>query len=181
MSAPEVLMKLRRFDVVRKRCRTPDGVEHIYESLQHPGAVTIVPMVDDDHVCLIKNVRPAVDRELIELPAGTLEPNEPPIHTARRELEEETGYRAQSIEPLCQFFMSPGIQNERMHLYLATGLQPGSTNFDEGEEIVNIVTPWSEALAMCHDGRIQDAKTIVGILFYDSIRCRARATKKPAC
>ncbi|HWA99441.1 MAG TPA: NUDIX hydrolase [Pirellulales bacterium] len=172
MSEPTVVFQGRRFTVVRKNVRAADGTEHVHESVQHPGAVAIIPMVDDGHVCLIRNCRPAVDQVLLELPAGTLEPGELPIHTARRELEEETGYRAESIEPLGQFFMSPGILNERMHLYLATGLRAGSTNLDAGEQIENDVVTWADAVAMCHDGRIQDAKSLVGILLYDSVRCR---------
>ncbi|HEX4132012.1 MAG TPA: NUDIX hydrolase [Pirellulales bacterium] len=173
MSAPETVFQGRRFNVVRKRFRAADGTEHVNESVQHPGAVTIIPMVDEQRVCLIRNRRPAVDQTLIELPAGTLEPGELPLDTARRELEEETGYRAESIELLCQFFTSPGILNERMHLYLATGLHAGSTNLDAGEQIENMIVDWMEALAMCHDGRIQDAKSLVGILFYESLRRKA--------
>lgn len=175
MADGELLLETRRFRVIRQRHRTPDGVEHVRDTVQHPGAVTIIPMVDERHVCLIHNYRVAVDQHLIELPAGTLEPNEAPEATAARELEEETGYRAAKIEKLHAFYMSPGILNERMHLYLATGLTEGPTNMDAGEQIENLVVPWSEAVAMARDGRIQDAKSLVGILLYDEIR---RATKR---
>ncbi len=168
----ELLFESWRFRVIRQRHRTPDGVEHVRDTVQHPGAVTIIPMVDDEHVCLIRNYRLAVDQHLIELPAGTLEPNEPPEVTAARELEEETGYRAERIEKLHAFYMSPGILNERMHLYVATGLSAGPTNMDAGEEIENLVVPWGEALAMAKDGRIQDAKSLVGILLYEQVRKR---------
>jgi ADP-ribose pyrophosphatase len=166
----ETLLVARRFRVVRRRYRSADGREHVHESVQHPGAVAIVPMVDDQRVCLIRNVRTAVGQTLIELPAGTLEPNEPPLETARRELSEETGYEAARIEPVCQFFMSPGILNERMHLFVATGLTPGSPHRESGEEIDNLVVRWDEALAMCRRGEIQDAKSLVGILLYDQMR-----------
>ena len=85
---------------------------------------------------------------LIELPAGTLEPGEDPAETARRELIEETGYRAESVLLLSEFFMSPGILNERMRLFLATGLTAGDTAREPGENIQNLVVSWEEALAM---------------------------------
>ena len=170
VTEPELLLETRRFRVIRQRHLTPDGVEHVRDTVQHPGAVTVLPMVDDDHVCLIRNYRVAIDQYLIELPAGTLEPGEAPETTAHRELEEETGYRAKHVEKLSAFFMSPGILNERMHLYLATGLTPGPTQLDAGEQIENLVVPWEEAIAMAQDGRIQDSKSLVALLLYDKIR-----------
>jgi ADP-ribose pyrophosphatase len=110
----------------------------------------------------------AVGETLIELPAGTLDhPGEEPLECARRELAEETGYRAARLEKLIDFFVSPGILRERMHLFLATELTPGTTDLDAGEQIEKLVVPWHEALAMVHDGRIHDAKTLVSLLYYD--------------
>jgi ADP-ribose pyrophosphatase len=167
---PEVLLVTRRFQVVRHRQQGADGRQHTKETVQHPGAVAILPMVDQDHVCLIRNYRVAVGRALIELPAGTLEPGEPPEITAGRELIEETGYRAAQVEKLLEFTMSPGILNERMYLYLATDLTPGTTALEAGEEIETLVTPWDEALRMAFDGTIEDAKTLVGLMYYDRLR-----------
>ena len=177
MSDAEVLLKTGRFTVIRREYATPDGCKHVRESVQHPGAVVVLPLLEDARVCLIRNYRHAVEQTLVELPAGTLEPNEDPIRTAARELEEETGYRAGAIEPLCQFFMSPGILNERMHVYLATGLTPGPSRLEPGEQIEPLLVPWSEALAMAEDGRIQDAKTLVALFFYDR---RLRASRPSA-
>jgi ADP-ribose pyrophosphatase len=174
MNAPETLLETRRFRVVRHSYRTRDGREHQRETVVHPGAVMILPLVDDDHVCLIRNYRPSVDQTLLELPAGTLELGEDPRFAAERELEEETGYRARSIERMHEFYMSPGILSERMHVYLATGLELGKQNLDAGEQIDNLVVPWDEALAMAQDGRIQDAKTLVGLLHYELVRQRSR-------
>jgi ADP-ribose pyrophosphatase len=134
----------------------------------------ILPLVDDDHVCLIRNYRVSVDQTLIELPAGTLEPGEDPRIAAERELEEETGYRARSIERLHEFYMSPGILSERMHVYLAKGLEKGEQDLDSGEQIDNLVVTWEEALAMTQDGRIQDAKSLAGLLYYELVRQRSR-------
>jgi ADP-ribose pyrophosphatase len=116
----------------------------------------------------------AVNQTLIELPAGTLEPPEPPGKTAERELIEETGYRAQQIEFLHAFFLSPGILDEKMYLYLATGLTAGETAREEGEEIENWLVQWEEAIAMIFRGEIQDAKTIVGLLWVDRMQRTGR-------
>src|SRR5581483_7232159 len=113
MQPGEILLRTRRFTVVRHHETLPDGSVHTRESVQHPGAVVILPLVDAEHVCLIRSFRIAVNETLIELPAGTLEPGEDPAETARRELIEETGYRAAEIKWLSEFFMSPGILNER--------------------------------------------------------------------
>lgn len=137
------------------------------ETIRHPGAVTIVPFIDDEHVCLIRNDRMAVGQTLIELPAGTLEEGEDPIDAAHRELTEETGYRAEVIEHLDSFWMSPGILNERMHLFLARGLTAGSTKLEADERIETFIVRWREALDMVDRGIIQDAKTIIGLLYYD--------------
>ena len=178
MKEPEVLFEGRRFRVERTVQVTPDGAEHVREVVRHPGAVTILPLLDDGRVCFVRNYRVAVDRTLVELPAGVVEPGEDPAETARRELAEETGFRAQTIELLAVFYMSPGILDERMYLYLATSLQPGATALEPGEEIQPLVTTWEEALEMAQDGRIQDAKTLTGLLYYEAYGRRA-PTKTP--
>jgi len=164
---PDILFEGRRFRVRRQEHRTADGTLHVREIVEHPGAVVVLPLLSDGQVCLIRNYRTAVGRTLIELPAGTLEPGEPHAETARRELAEETGYRAESMTLLHEFFMSPGILNERMFLYDARGLTLGERHLDAGEQIENLVVTWSEAVAMADDGRIEDAKTLVGILYHD--------------
>jgi ADP-ribose pyrophosphatase len=162
----EVLLETRRFRVVRHRGRTASGHQYVRETVQHPGAVVILPILDDGRVCLIRNYRVAVGQTLIELPAGTLEPGEDPADTARRELEEETGYRAARIEPLLAFFMSPGILNERMHAYLASGLTKGPPSPEAGEEIEPLLVTWDEALRMVRSAEIQDAKTLAALLYH---------------
>jgi len=171
---PEVLLTTSKFRVVREKIHSPAGKTKIREIVRHPGACVIVPLLDDGRVCLIRNWRVAVNQTLIELPAGTLEPPEPPHVTAERELIEETGYRAQKIEFLHDFFLSPGILDEKMHLYLATGLTAGETAREEGEEIENWLVPWDEAIAMIFRRAIQDAKTIVGLLWVDRLRRAGR-------
>jgi ADP-ribose pyrophosphatase len=131
--------------------------------------VVIVPLLDDGRVCLIRQFRLSVHETLIELPAGTLEPPEPPLACAQRELIEETGFRATRIEQVHAFFLSPGILDEKMHLFLATGLTAGDPRREAGEEIDNLLVPLDEAVAMIFRGEIQDAKTIVGLLWAERI------------
>ena len=166
----ELLLTTSKFRVVRETITSDGGKTKTREIIRHPGACVIVPLLDDGRVCLIRNWRIAAGQTLIELPAGTLEPPEPPHVTAERELIEETGYRAQKIEFLHAFFLSPGILDEKMHLYVATGLTAGATAREEGEEIENLLVPWDEAIAMIFRGEIQDAKTIVGLLWLERLQ-----------
>lgn len=167
---PEILFEGRRFRVERVVQATPDGKRHFREIVRHPGAVVVLPLLGDGRICFIRNFRVAVGETLIELPAGTLEPGEDPQQNARRELAEETGYRAGSLEPLLKFRMSPGILDEQMHLYLATELQPGPTALEAGEDIQPLLCTWAEALEMVRRGEIHDAKTIVSLLYYRMFR-----------
>jgi ADP-ribose pyrophosphatase len=177
MSGPcdpdETLLVARRFTVVRRHERLPDGTARSREVVLHPGSVVVVPLVDAGHVCLVEVVRAAVGTTLLELPAGTLDREESLADAARRELVEETGYRAGRIEAAGSFWMSPGILRERMHLFVATDLTPGPQELEAGEQITTRVVAWEDAVAMCTDGRIDDAKTIAGILVIDARR-RAR-------
>lgn len=175
----ELILVTRRFRVVRQHRTMPDGQIITRETIQHPGAVVIVPLLNDGRVCLLRNYRLAVNATLIELPAGTLEPGERAAVTAKRELAEETGFNAARIEPLAEMLMSPGILNERMHVFLATDLTPGMPALETGEEIEALLVPWDEALAMIDDGRIQDAKTIGALLLYDRLRHRRRPREDP--
>lgn len=168
----KTLLETNRFRVVSVRQQLANGQEKNSAIVRHPGAVTILPMIDDRHVCLIQNFRPSVNETLIELPAGTLEPGEAPEATAARELLEETGYEAGKIELLHSFLLSPGILDERMRLYLATELVEKAPAREPGEQISNLILAWEDAVALIFDQQIQDAKTIVGLLFYDRIRGR---------
>jgi ADP-ribose pyrophosphatase len=176
MDHAELLLRAARFEVVRKVQTTPDGQTHAREIVCHPGSVVLLPLLEDGRVVLIRNYRVAIDDWLVELPAGTLTRGEEPLAAARRELAEETGYRARSLDLLCSFYPSPGILDERMHLFLATGLEPGPTELDSGEQIEPCPVAWPEALQMARDGRIRDAKTLTGLLYYEVFRARARTS-----
>jgi ADP-ribose pyrophosphatase len=153
--------------IVRFRVDTvvlPDGSRSIREVIGTPGAVVIVPLTDDGQVRMVRQYRSAIGEYLLELPAGTLEPNESPEQAAPRELAEETGDRAARWRRLAGFYTVPGICDEYLHLFLANDLTPGQTN-QEADEFIEVVTlPLSEALEMVRRGEIRDAKTIIGLL-----------------
>jgi ADP-ribose pyrophosphatase len=167
MKDDDLLYSGQRFRVVRRTRTLPDGAIHSRDVILHPGAVTILPLVGADHVLMIRNHRWAVDETLLELPAGTLEPGEDPLETARRELLEETGYRAASLRFVHAFWMSPGILQEQMHLFVAKDVAPGEAHLEVGEQIEPLLVSWTEVMELVRAGRIQDAKTLVGLLWYD--------------
>jgi ADP-ribose diphosphatase len=150
-----------------------DGSRHQREIVGHPGAVAIVAVDADDRVLLVRQFRTAVGRTLVEIPAGTLDVDEAtgrvedPELAARRELEEETGRQAARWQRLGTFWTAPGFATELMHLYLATELSvvgEGALGPDEDEALVLSAVPADEAIAAAEDGRIEDAKSIVGLL-----------------
>jgi ADP-ribose pyrophosphatase len=166
----ELLLQSRIFRVVRRSYRSADGRPLSRDVVLHPGAVAILPLVDDRRICLLRNRRPSIDRTLVEIPAGTLEVGEEPAVCAARELEEETGYTARRLEPLTAFYMSPGILSERMHVFTASELSAGPAHREANEEIENLVVTWDEALQMIARGEIEDGKTIAALLYYNSCR-----------
>jgi ADP-ribose pyrophosphatase len=139
-----------------------DRVER--EVVHHPGAVVILPVLDDDRVVLIRNDRIAVGQTLWELPAGTLEPGEDPAAAAARELGEETGYRPARVRPLTSFYTSPGFLDERLYAFVAEGLVDEGQRLEPGEDIEVRTLTVGEVLAMIDDGRIEDGKTIAVVL-----------------
>lgn len=155
----------RRFDVRSIEL----GPNHQRDFVAHPGAVVILPLLDDQRVVMIRNERFAVGQELWELPAGTLEPQELPEKTAYRELIEETGYQAGRIEPLMNFFTSPGFCNELMYAFLAADLKQVGQALEENEKIQVEILGWKEILAMIKKGTICDGKTIATLLFYQTL------------
>lgn len=170
MNNPDIVYQSKRFHIERVVQTTADGREHEKEIVRHPGAVVILPILPDSRLVFVKNYRVAVEATLIELPAGTLDRDEPPIDTAVRELAEETGYRAGKIEPLLTFCMSPGILDEEMYLFLATELTSGKMSLEPGEDIEPFSCTLSEALKMIECGEIRDAKTLVSLLYFERFR-----------
>jgi ADP-ribose pyrophosphatase len=132
----------------------------------HPGAVAILPILDERHVCLLRNHRPAVGETLWEIPAGTLEPGEAVERAAERELAEETGYRAGRWRKLLEFYPSPGVLSECTHLFVAEELTAGQSRPEADEDLEPHVIAWEQALAWALDGTIRDAKTLIALLFW---------------
>jgi len=155
----------KKITVREDRVLEPGGHgESLREIVVHPGAVCIVARPAPDRVILIRQYRHAAGRELIELPAGTLQDGEDPRDCAIRELEEETGYRAGTMTERARFFTTPGFSTELMYLYEASGLVKTQMNPDDDEVIEVDIVPCPDALRMIDDGRIQDAKSILGLL-----------------
>ncbi len=150
--------------------RLPSGTIAERDVVRHPGAAVVLPILDDGRVVLVVQHRTALGGDLIELPAGVLEPGEQPLAAAARELEEETGYRARSIEPLLVFYPTPGFCDERMHIFLATGLEPTQQNLDEDEFIHISIRSLDEARQLVRDGGITDGKTVAALLYLLAFR-----------
>lgn len=146
------------------RVRLPSGREATREVVEHPGAVAILPVLDDGRLVLVRQFRYAVQRALLEVPAGTLEPGESPAACAVRELQEEVGLVAGAVEELARFFVSPGWCNEELIVYRATGLRDvgASPAQDEDLEIVHVFP--AEVPDLMRRGEIGDAKTLTAVL-----------------
>ena len=139
-----------------------NGDRAVREYIRHPGGVAIVPVIDHS-VILIRQFRIAIERELIELPAGRLEPNEEPADCARRELEEEIGYRARDLIPLAAYFSSVGFTNERMHIFLALGLEKTKRQLEADERILEVMMPMETIKEKLDAQAFEDAKTVIGL------------------
>jgi ADP-ribose pyrophosphatase len=156
------LLKVHR-DVVK----LPDGSQGAREYIRHPGAVAVLPLFDDGQILLERQFRYPHAREFIELPAGKLDPGEPHLETAKRELLEETGYAAERWKRLAVIHTAIAYTDEAIELFLAEKLSHTARKLDDGEFLETLVVPFGEAMQMIRDGRITDAKTVTGLLWFD--------------
>jgi ADP-ribose pyrophosphatase len=168
--ARQVVYRGKKIQLALDTTELADGQTVQRDVIVHPGAVAILPLVDAEHVCLLRNHRPNAGQVLIEIPAGTLEPEEAPEAAAVRELAEETGYRAARWRKLATFFPSPGVLSERTHLFVAQDLTPGAMHPENDEQLEPHVVTWEQAMAWTLDGTIQDAKTLIAVLLWERIR-----------
>lgn len=154
----------RRINLRVDTVELPSGRETTREIVEFPNCVAIVAIDSEDHVLLVRQYRTAVGRMLLEIPAGKLEPDEHPLKAVHRELREETGYSAKSVDDMGGFYASPGYSTEYLHLYLAMDL----TNHNEipdGDEIANVFrVPLVEIPALIAKGNICDAKSVAGLM-----------------
>ena len=165
---PKILSSQKVFDgrVFNVTVDTISEGEMTYqrEVVHHHGSAVIVPVFDDGTVVLVRQYRHPAVRYLLEAPAGTLADGERPEVGAARELEEELGLIAAGLDKLSEFFVSPGFLEEKMWVYLATGLTEGKQALDDDEVLETVRLPIAEALEMITSGEIQDAKTIIGLM-----------------
>ncbi len=164
----ETLLTTEKFKVERRTFTSPDGQAIEKTLVIHPGAVLILPVLDPERIVMVMNFRYTAERELLELPAGTLEPNEAPEACAARELTEETGYSAGRIQPLCQFYTTPGFTDEFMYAFVAYDLAEGQQDLDENERVRPVIMDLNDAIKGTLDGRIIDGKTIAALHVYRS-------------
>lgn len=156
------------FKVIKERVRLPDGAEQDYFFCQHPGAVGVLPVDEDGRVLMVRQFRQPADDALLEIPAGKIDPGEDPWLCGRRELLEETGYECEELELLSTFFASPGMTDEKIHVFVGRGLKaaaPAPTL--DGDEPISL--EWMERDELLHavnDGRIVDAKSIIAITLF---------------
>jgi len=152
----------RRISVRLDEVAFPSGRHALLEVVEHPGAAAMVALTDDRRVLLVRQFRQAVAAELLEVPAGTLEPGETPLACARRELAEEVGRAAARWDRLISFYPSPGVLSEELHVFLAEDLRPEAAAGEEEDLRVESL-PLEEAYRRIETGEIRDAKTIIGI------------------
>lgn len=172
-SVAEVVLKRQQayrgisIEVLDKTVRLPDDRVAHRDVVTYPGgAVCVVAVTNDERVVLVRQFRPAPEMTMLEIPAGRRSVHEHLLTAARRELSEETGYVAARWKKCATFWPSPGFVDERLTLFLAQDLTLGRTDMDADEFITTRLVPVSEALRLCQNGRIIDAKTLVGLLWY---------------
>jgi len=144
----------------------PSGKETVREVIEHNGAVAIVAIDIEKNILLVQQFRHAADKELLVIPAGGIDPGETPEETARREMQEETGYTPGKLERLGGFYSAPGYASEYLHLFLATDLAPARLIAEDTQEIKLVKMPLDDVVELIRNGEIQDAKSIAGLLYY---------------
>ncbi len=167
-ACPQILASQEKFngkvfDVTIDTIREGDKT-YERDVVHHPGSAAIIPVFDDQTIALVRQYRHPAVRYLLEAPAGALKDGEGPEAGASRELEEEMGLRAERLEKLSEFFVSPGFLGEKIWVYLATGLTETQQRLEDDEIIEIVRLPFPQALNMVTSGEIEDAKTIIGIM-----------------
>lgn len=154
-----------KFDVIIEKFSLPNGKEVEKPFVKHRGSVVIVPFIDREKIIMIKQFRPIVGKWLLELPAGTIEENEDELTTAKRELEEEIGYRAKNFTKVFSFYVSPGVTTEIMHVFIAKDLVKTSQHLEEYEVIEPFEIKLVDAVNLVLEGKVEDGKTMLSLLF----------------
>lgn len=167
----KVVHKGKVFNTIVDEIEYESGNRGVREVAEHPGGAVVMPVLDDGSIVFIYQYRYPIGQYVYELPAGKLEPGEPPEECARRELKEETGYDAGSIEKLTAIYTTPGFCTEKLHIFIAKDLKDGKQQLEEGELGLSLkYFSANEAFAMVASGKIVDAKSIVGLFFLRDLR-----------
>ena len=164
----ETLLKGRAFLIRRDTLKTPDGRETKLDIIEHGGSVIIVPIDKDGNLLFVRQYRHAAGMDLLELPAGTLDEGEEPAVCAAREIREETGFAADKIEKIGDFYLAPGYSTEFMHVYLAQELRHDPLEADADEFLSVEKIPFAEAIQMAERGEMPDAKSLAALLLAKS-------------
>ena len=160
----EVVYRGRVFDVLKDAVQYPDGRTATFDVLRHGDAVAMVPVTPDGEIIFVRQYRHAIAQDLLEIPAGRLEPGEDPSACAARELKEEIGMAPGKLERIGEFFLAPGYSDEKMIVFLATELSPESLPQDDDEAIEVVPLSLSDSYAALQNGRVQDAKSLLVLL-----------------
>lgn len=162
-----MLFKGRVISLQVDEVELPNGKRGKREIIKHPGAVAVIAITDEGKMIMVEQYRKAMERSLVEIPAGKLEPGEEPLRSAERELEEETGYESAEMKHLISFYTSPGFADELVHLFVATGLtkkeNPAACDEDEFVELIELTV--EEAQRFIEEGKIADAKTAYAVQY----------------
>jgi len=164
----ETLLQGRAFRIRRDHLKTPDGRETRLDIIEHGGSVILVPLDENGNLLFVRQYRHAAGMDLLELPAGTLEAGEDPAVCAARELREETGFAADKIEKIGDFYLAPGYSTEFMHVYLAQNLRHDPLEADADEFLSVEKIPVAEAFQMAEKGKMPDAKSLAALLLAKS-------------
>jgi ADP-ribose pyrophosphatase len=163
----EKLFSGRIIDLYMEDVELPNGKTSKREIIKHPGAVAVIAVTADNKIVMVRQYRKAMERTLVEIPAGKLEKGEEPVVTAKRELQEETGYTCEELEPLISFYTSPGFADELVHLFIAKGLRKDSEehHLDEDEFVDLLEVSLEEAMDLIEKKEIYDAKTAYAVQY----------------
>ena len=153
----------RAFKVRRDHLLTPSGSNVQYDIIEHIGSVSIVPVDENGQIYFVRQYRHAAEVDLLELPAGTLEPGEPPEQAAAREIREETGMAAQHLQKIGSFYLAPGYSTELMHVFLATGLTHDPLDPDSDEYLSVEILSVADAFKLAESGQMLDAKSLAAL------------------
>lgn len=165
--AKEKIFNGRIIDLYVEDVELPNGKVSKREIIKHPGAVAVIAVTNENKIVMVRQYRKALEKAIVEIPAGKLEPGEEPLTTAKRELEEETGYECEEMKLLLSFYTSPGFADELVYLYVASGLtkKTEQQDLDEDEFVEIVEVSLEEAQKMIETQEIHDAKTAYAVLY----------------